>query len=107
MVQDLLAQTKTALLEIVTVNTPQVIEAVDSYISNAESRMSSLLQNLAEGGDVKFLIDRLKEEKDILRTEVLSFITIGKVILQNVLNAIQDILLQAIAAVLPEQHVTE
>ncbi|HEY9340755.1 MAG TPA: hypothetical protein VIQ23_04190 [Hanamia sp.] len=105
LVQKLLAQTKSALLEIVTTDTPLVIDAVDSYISNAETRMSSLLQNLSEGGDVKFLLDRLREEKDILRTEVLSFIVIGKGVAQNVINSVQDILLQAIASVLPPNNV--
>lgn len=102
-VKDLLTKTKTALLEIVNTDTPLVLDAVNSYVGNAETRFSDLLSHLADGGDVKFLLDRLQEEKDILTSEVLSFIVIGKGVAQNVINSIQDILLSAIAAVLPAQ----
>lgn len=105
LVQKLLAETKTQLLKLATEavgEVPAVLEAVDSYIANAQSRMTSLLSNFAEGGDVKFLLDRLQEEKDILQSEVLSFIVIGKGIAQNIINSVQDILLRAIAQVLPK-----
>lgn len=103
-VRELLAKTKTSLLEIVTTDTPLVIEAVDGYIGNAETRFSDLLTHLAEGGDVKFLLERLKEEKDILTSEVLSFLVIGKGVAQNIINSIQDILLNAISEVLPQSN---
>ena len=100
-VKELLSKTKTALLGMVTTEKPLVLDAVNSYIGNAEDRFSALLSNVAEGGDVKFLLERLKEEKDILESEVLSFVVIGKGVAQDIINSIQDIILGAVAAVLP------
>ena len=101
-VQDVLTETKTTLLSILTERTPQVVEAVDSYIANAQTRLTSLLSHLADGGDVRFLLDRLQEEKDILYSEILSFVVIGKGIAQDVINSVQNILLNAIGRALPE-----
>lgn len=102
-VKDLLTETKNVLLGIIDVEKPQVVEAVNSYIQNAEQRMVSLLENLAQNGDVKFLLERLAEEKDILFSEVLSFVVIGKSVAQEAINAIQDILLQAIGKSLAKE----
>lgn len=106
LVAKLLAETKDQLLKLAAETVgevPAVVEAVNSYIANAQSRMTSLLGYMAGGGDVKFLLDRLQEEKDILQSEVLSFIVISKGIAQNIINSVQDILLQFISQVLPTQ----
>lgn len=101
LVKDLLAETKNALLNLVTNDAPQVIEAVDSYIANAEGRLTALMTSVAEGSTIDFLLARLSEEKDILESEVLSFVVIGKGIAENVINKVQDIIINAIADVLP------
>lgn len=101
-VQQVLAQTEAALMSIVTNEIPEVTEAVNAYINNAKQRFTDLLSYMADGGDVKFLLDRLSDEKGILESEVLSFEVIGKQVAQTVINSIQDILIQAIRVVLPE-----
>jgi hypothetical protein len=101
LVKDLLAETKNALLDLVTNDAPRVVEAVDSYIANAEGRLTALMTSVAEGSTIDFLLARLSEEKDILESEVLSFVVIGKGIAENVINKVQDIIINAIANVLP------
>lgn len=101
-VTKLLAEAKAKLLGLVVDNTPQVTEAITSYIANAEERFSDLLSAMASGSDTKFLLDHLELEKGILETEVLSFFTIGKQVVEDVLNSLQDILLTAVKDVLPQ-----
>lgn len=104
-IKDLAAETlkkaKEALLEMLSKDAPQVIEAVDSYIANGQDRLINLLEKVSQDGDIKFMLDRLAEEKDILYSEVLSFVVIGKQIIQDALNKVQDILLTAIGQALP------
>lgn len=104
-VAELLSKTKNALLEIVNIDKPFIIEAVDTYIKNAEERFSSLLSNLSENGDISFLLARLKDEKDILESEVLSFLVIGKGAAQDIINSVQNIVLSAVAEVLPNKEI--
>lgn len=101
LVKTVLDETKTALLEVVTTDAPQILEAVNSYISNAQGRFADLLMYMARGGSAAFLLDRLSEEKDILHSEVLSFVVIGKSVAQNIVNHLQDILLRVVRVVLP------
>ena len=90
------------LLLIQTDSQPKLQIAVTDFVNNAEERYRALLEYMAEGGDTKFLIDRLKEEKDIFEQEVLSLFTIAKGAAQSALNNVQDILLQEVRVVLDD-----
>lgn len=100
-IKKLLADIKDVLLAAVVVDTPVIVDAVTSYVSNAESRLTSLIENMYHGGSAKFLLDRLAEEKDIMLTQLLSFEVMGKQIAQTVINNAQNIILQAVNDVLP------
>lgn len=97
-------QAKKELMIIVVSDAPLVIEAINTYIANLENRTASLLNYIINNPtDVRFVIDRVREEPDILKTEVFSFLIIGKGIVQNVVNNIQDLILSAVYAILPSQ----
>ncbi len=96
------------LLLIETDNQPKLESAVQDYVANGEERFQALLEYMADididnGGEkVKFLLDRLAEEKDILTQEVLSLFVIAKGAAQSALNNVQDILLQEVKTVLED-----
>ena len=101
-VTKLLTEAKLKLMDIVVDHTPEVTEAIKSYVANAEGRLSALLTAMASGSDTAFLLNHLQLEKGILESEILSFVVIGKQIVQDVLNSLQDILLTAVKDVLPQ-----
>lgn len=98
--QDVLNKTQVGLLKIAVDGSAEVIEAVNQYIGDAQERFANLFQHIAEGGDAKFFIERISEEKDILKSSILSFVVIGKGIAERVINSVQDIILDALAKVL-------
>lgn len=101
LVLEVLNKTKRAILQLATDATPNLIKAVDAYIALAQQRFTSLMSYMANGGDTRFLLDRLAEEKDVLKSQILSFIVMGKGIAEHLINSVQDILLTAVGQVLP------
>lgn len=108
-VQSVLNNSKVALLGIVGDAEPKVIAAVATYVGNLEGRATVLLEYMAAdtsedtSDKITFLIARLKDEKNILESEFLSFVVMGKQIAQDAINAITTILVTAIGEVLPAQ----
>lgn len=100
-VNEVLNKAKNAFLKIVTEDLPQVLATVNQYIEKAQKRVAALLNFMANGGSVKFLLDRLADEKDVFKSQVLSLIVIAKGLAQTLVNAFQDILLTAVGKVLP------
>ena len=90
---------------IITESEPYAMQAASQYLVNLESRGTALLNVVAdqnfEGDKLAFVIARIKDEPEILKTEVFSFIIIGAGIAQNIINSIQNILLDAIQSILP------
>lgn len=90
------------LLLIQTENQPKLETAISDFVNNAEERYTALLEYMADHGEVKFLLDRLKDEKDIFEQEILTVFTIGKGAVQSALNNVQDILLQEVKTVIAD-----
>lgn len=85
-----------------------VQEAVDAgatYLLDFKDRASTLLLVVTDESDKRdklaFCIARWKDEKEILRSQVLSFVIIGEGVLQAAVNSIQNILITAVQLVLP------
>jgi hypothetical protein len=97
-----LDEIKASLLSYAGKKSPEVIQAVESYVQGAETRISDLVDYMADGGEVKFLLDRLAQEKDILLSEVLSFVVLAKGVASDAINNVQDIILQALKKVLED-----
>lgn len=100
-VTKLLGEAKLKLMSLVTDNAPEVLAAINGYVANAGERFADLLDAMRTGSDAKFLLMHLQFEKGILESEVLSFIVIGKQVIQDAINGIQDLILDAVRAVLP------
>lgn len=86
------------------------IAAAEQYKSNLFERGTALLNVVADpdfkGDKLAFVVARLKDEKQILETEVFSFIIIGAGVAQNIVNGIQNIIISAIQAILPDENVS-
>jgi len=98
------------LMLIITDTLPVAVEAGRNYINNLESRSVALLEIAADpsysGDKLAFCIKRWQDEKNILKSEVFSFIIIGEGVAQNIVNSIQNILINAVQTVLPQPATT-
>lgn len=94
---------KTALTTTLGATEGRVIAVSLKYVTDAESRISTLLSAVAGGEvDIRFVLKRLDDEKKILLSQLLSLEVIGKGIAEQAINNAQDILLSAIGSVLPQ-----
>lgn len=102
---------KDALIALIGSNTPAVMEALNSYLENLKERTTELLayvvdDSTEEGRKEKlaFVIGMLKDEKAILESEGLSFLIIGGQALQDAINSVTIILIDAIGSVIPNEN---
>lgn len=94
---------KKALTATLGADKQEVVTVAETYVADAETRVSTLLSAVAGGEvDIKFVLRRLDDEKKILLSQLLSLEVIGKGIAEQVINNAQDILLSAIGSVLPQ-----
>lgn len=104
-VKNLVAAATQELNLIIPPGIAEAIAAADQYKNNLFYRGTTLLNVVADpsfqGNKLAFVVARLKDEKEILKTEVFSFIIIGEGVAQNIVNSIQNIIIDAIQSVLP------
>ncbi len=81
------------------------VEAGNTYISDFKDRTETLLSVVLDENDKRdklaYCIARWGDEKEILKTEVFSFVIIGEGVLQAAINSVQNILIAAVQSVLP------
>lgn len=104
-VKDLVKSSENELKLILTDSIPLAINASKQYLANLTERGTALLKVVADkdfkGDKLAFVLARLKDEKTILEAEVFSFIIIGEGVAQNIINGIQNIIIDAIQAIIP------
>jgi len=100
---DTLNAIKQSLLNTLGSTEGQVVNVAESYVLDGEDRISALLEAMSSGeSDIKFLLRRLADEKNILLGQLLSIEVIAKGVAENAINNAQAILLNAIKSVLPQ-----
>ncbi len=78
--KELLNQFKTQLEAIAISHIPEVLEATQSYLDDATERLTEL----AEGDfDADYIKDRLAEEGDIFKEELISYEVFGEMIAKD------------------------
>lgn len=108
-VEGVLSKSETALFGIIGDAEPKAREAVSVYLANLPGRATVLLEYMAadtgesQKDKLTFLLARLKDEKNILESEFISFVIMGKQIAQDIINAVTTILVTAVQEVLPAQ----
>lgn len=104
-VKNLVAAAEKEINLIIPPGITEAIAAAEQYKNNLFDRGTALLNVVADtefqGSKLDFVISRLKDEKEILKTEVFSFIIIGEGVAQNIVNSIQNIIIDAIQSILP------
>lgn len=104
-INDLVKSSENELKLIITNDLPVAVNASQQYLANLLERSTALLKVVADpdfkGDKLAFVLARLKDEKTILEAEVFSFIIIGEGVAQNIINGIQNIIIDAIQAIIP------
>ena len=106
-INNLVKSSEKELALIITDAVPLALDASKQYLSNLLERGTALLNVVADpafkGDKLAFVLARIKDEKTILETEVFSFIIIGEGVAQNIVNGIQNIIIDAIQSMLPNE----
>lgn len=98
--QELYEKSKDFLLNLAAGKQEQLQETVNTFLPNAVERYSALVDHVVNTNDAKFLVARLKEEKEILRSEVLTIAIQSKVVAEEAVNGIQNIIIEFIEGVI-------
>lgn len=101
--KELLSSLTSALSQIFVDKWPAVKELALGYLGQAEQRFRDLATQYQigeENGGIskQFLLDRLDEEKDILKAELLSFAVLGEAVAEAAANQAIQIIENAILA---------
>lgn len=106
--QNLLGATKSAFMSLISDKTPLVLGAVDNYLVNLRTRGATLLDYVANDTEddlptkLRRVASFMEDEKNILESELLSFLDIALGIAQTLINNVQNIVLTAIYQFLPK-----
>lgn len=104
MVEGMLSNAESYLLMMAKGGKGAVKEAVISYLKDANSRFTALMNFVVNGGDPKWFLKRLGEEKDLMRSILLSFKVMGLQIAQNIVNALSGILIESLSVVTMQKN---
>lgn len=100
-INQIIAEAKILLQQLYADDYPEVKEAAATYLEDSKQRLILLAQNrLSNEIDDKFMLERLKDEKDIFISELLSFSVIGKAIAQQAANTYIEFLTQKVTEAL-------
>lgn len=84
--QALIDQLKTLFIGTYAEKWPVVMDAVVTYISDAEERLTLLAENFIEEKDTEFLSNRLSEEKFLLWSQIRSFEVLAEATAEKLAN---------------------
>jgi len=71
-------------------NTSKVVAEIAGYMADAESRYESLAKAYSKDGNIDFVREMLKDEKNILESQANALVVSGAQISQDVINKIID-----------------
>lgn len=71
-------------------NTSKVVAEIAGYMADAETRYTKLYNTYKQDGDLDFVREMLKDEKNIIESQANALVVSGAQISQDVINKIID-----------------